>query len=103
MNKKAFTLVELIVVITIIAILGTIAFVSFQDYSSQARDTKTVSDLNNAHKKIALFKIETGFVPDPDNPVEVTSGVGNIISHQGEFGTNVKRILNYGETIVDPE
>lgn len=103
MNKKAFTLVELIVVITIIAILGTIAFVSFQDYSSQARDTKTVSDLNNAHKKIALFKIETGFVPDPDNPVEVTSGVGNIISHQGEFGTNVKRILNYGETIVDSE
>jgi prepilin-type N-terminal cleavage/methylation domain-containing protein len=29
-NKKAFTLVELIIVITILAILATIAFVSFQ-------------------------------------------------------------------------
>ena len=103
MNKKAFTLVELIVVITIIAVLGTIAFVSFQDYSSQARDTKTVSDINNAHKKIALFKIESGFAPKPDNSFEVLAGSGNIITYQGEFGTNVKRILDYGETIVDSE
>jgi len=29
-NKKAFTLVELIIVITILAILATIAFMSFQ-------------------------------------------------------------------------
>ncbi|MDR1987995.1 MAG: prepilin-type N-terminal cleavage/methylation domain-containing protein [Candidatus Peribacteria bacterium] len=29
-TKKAFTLVELIVVVTILAILGTIAFISLQ-------------------------------------------------------------------------
>jgi prepilin-type N-terminal cleavage/methylation domain-containing protein len=74
MNKKAFTLVELIVVITIIAILGTISFVSFQNYASTARDAKVISDLNNANKKLALFKIESGFVPKPDNAVEVIAG-----------------------------
>ena len=32
-KKRAFTLVELVVVITILAILGTIAFISLQWYS----------------------------------------------------------------------
>lgn len=103
MNKKWFTLVELIVVITIIAILWTISFVSFQNYASTARDAKVISDLNNMNKKIALFKIETGFVPEPDNSLEVISGSGNIVSIQGEFGENVKRILNYGKTILDSQ
>jgi len=37
--KKAFTLVELIVVITILAILGTIAFISLQSYTWLARNS----------------------------------------------------------------
>lgn len=51
-TKKAFTLVELIVVITILAILGTIAFISLQGYSSDARNTKRASDLGNINSKI---------------------------------------------------
>lgn len=46
-TKKAFTLVELIVVITILAVLGTIAFISLQGYSWDARNTKRTSDLGN--------------------------------------------------------
>lgn len=46
-TKKAFTLVELIVVITILAILGTIAFISLQGYSADARNSKRTEDLNN--------------------------------------------------------
>ncbi len=52
-TRKAFTLVELIVVITILAILGTIAFVSLQWYSSDARNTKRTSDLNSLMGKIS--------------------------------------------------
>jgi len=47
MNKKGFTLVELIVVITILAILWTIAFISLQGYTSDAKNTKVESDLRN--------------------------------------------------------
>ncbi|MFK7780612.1 MAG: prepilin-type N-terminal cleavage/methylation domain-containing protein, partial [Candidatus Gracilibacteria bacterium] len=47
MNKKAFTLVELIVVITILAILGTIAFISLQGYSKSSRDSVRISDVSN--------------------------------------------------------
>lgn len=52
-TKKAFTLVELIVVITILAVLGTIAFVSLQGYSGEARDSKRLSDVNNLSKAVS--------------------------------------------------
>lgn len=51
-NLLAFTLVELIVVITILAILWTIAFINLQWYSTSARDSKRLSDINNIQKKI---------------------------------------------------
>jgi prepilin-type N-terminal cleavage/methylation domain-containing protein len=44
-NKKAFTLIELIVTITIVSILATIAFVSFQGYRVSARDSVRLSDM----------------------------------------------------------
>lgn len=68
MNKKAFTLVELIVVITILAILWTIAFLSLQWYTSNAKNTKVESDLRNiawaievvrARKSLRLIDVVT--------------------------------------------
>ncbi len=53
-KNTAFTLVELIVVITILAILWTIAFISLQWYSSEARDSKRLSDITNILKKLAV-------------------------------------------------
>lgn len=94
MTKKGFTLVELIVVITIIAILWTISFVSFQWYSKSASDSKTVADISNTHKKIALFKVESWFVPKPDNSIHVYAGPANIITFQGEVWKSVKWILD---------
>lgn len=71
-NKKAFTLVELIVVITILAILWTIAFMSMQWYVQQARNSKRVSDINNIRKSLELFVLNTWFYPMPDSPQSVT-------------------------------
>jgi prepilin-type N-terminal cleavage/methylation domain-containing protein len=53
-TKKAFTLVELIVVITILAILGTIAFISLQGYSADARNTKRANDVSSIAQKISI-------------------------------------------------
>ncbi len=57
-TKKAFTLVELIVVITILAILGTIAFISLQGYSADARNSKRTSDLGNIQGAMSLKQVE---------------------------------------------
>lgn len=53
-TKKAFTLVELIVVITILAILGTIAFISLQGYSAEARNAKRTSDLSSVASSLSV-------------------------------------------------
>lgn len=52
--KKAFTLVELIVVITILAILWTISFISLQWYSAEARDSKRISDTSSLLTKVNI-------------------------------------------------
>jgi len=57
MTKKAFTLVELIVVITILAVLATIAFVSFQWYWASARDSVRLSDIKAMQKIISLYSL----------------------------------------------
>lgn len=45
MNKKAFTIVELVVVLTILAILWTIWFLSFQWYNNSSRDSVRLTAL----------------------------------------------------------
>lgn len=44
-TKKAFTLVELIVVITILAVLATVAFISLTGHAQDAKNTKVNSDV----------------------------------------------------------
>ncbi|MGB2110864.1 MAG: type II secretion system protein, partial [Patescibacteria group bacterium] len=46
-TKKAFTLVELIVVITILAVLATVAFISLTGYSQDAKNSKVASDVRS--------------------------------------------------------
>jgi prepilin-type N-terminal cleavage/methylation domain-containing protein len=52
--KQAFTLIELIVVITILAILATISFITLQGFTSQARDSKRISDIRSLISKIEI-------------------------------------------------
>ncbi len=44
-TKKAFTLVELIVVITILAVLATVAFISLTGHAQDAKNSKVASDV----------------------------------------------------------
>lgn len=66
-KKQAFTLVELIVVIIVLVILWTIAFISLQWYSSSARDSKRLSDIQNIKKSLELFNLDTSKYPIPDD------------------------------------
>ena len=45
MNKKWFTLVELVVVMSILVILSSISFITYSRYLSQARDSQRIADL----------------------------------------------------------
>ena len=72
MNKKAFTLVELIVSIAILAILWTIAFISLQWYSKTARDSVRISDLSLIKTGLEIFHIDWWKYPLTTNWYDVT-------------------------------
>lgn len=70
-NKKAFTLVELIVTITILAILWTIAFISLWSFTMDSRDWRRISDIKIIEKWLELSLIDTWELPAPDNSVDI--------------------------------
>jgi len=90
-QKKWFTLVELIVVITILAILWTIVFISLQQYNSEARDSVRISDLSNIIKSLELKSISWK-VPIPDDKIDITAS-GVIISYQWYAGKKTLDLL----------
>lgn len=101
-NRKAFTLVELIVVITILAILGTIGFLSIGGYSARARDSARTSDLAQLAKSLDLFTAAGNTLPQPDANLVTLTASGTVIGYQGYAGKNVLRVLDLGGRFQDP-
>ena len=94
MHKKAFTLVELIVVITILAILWTIAFLSFQWYTKSARDSIRINDLKLIEKNLSLYKIETWEYPLPSEPYDEVTYESKEVWTQWTVGQSVIQNLD---------
>ncbi len=72
-TKKAFTLVELIVVITILAILATVAFVSLGGQTDNARNTV---------KKDSLGKLATAVENARTNGLALSSFASGVVANQ---------------------
>jgi len=101
-SKKAFTLVELIIVITILAILATIAFVSFQGYSSQSRDSNRVATVKNIENGVNIFYTKTGKVPDPDDMIGTWVLNSVTLNYVGKVWKNIARAINLNDVPLDP-
>lgn len=71
-SKKAFTLVELLIVIVILSILWTLTFLSFSSYSMSARDAIRIGDINNIENVMDSYQINLGYSPLPTNWLDVT-------------------------------
>ncbi|MDD2907616.1 MAG: prepilin-type N-terminal cleavage/methylation domain-containing protein [Candidatus Gracilibacteria bacterium] len=108
-KNKAFTLVELIVVITILAILGTIAFINLQGYSTNARDSKRISDVNNLMKKIGIEVARGVSLSNLINPVKTNSGLiidslsGSSIQGVANFQTLKENGANFKDPITNDD
>ena len=63
MQKKAFTLMELMIVIVIIGILATVGMVMFGGQSEKAKRVATISNHNNL-AKLMQFNIMKGLMGD---------------------------------------
>lgn len=72
-NKKAFTLVELIVVVTILIVLSTISFVSYQNSLLDARNSVRISDMSNIKMALKNHKLKNWSYPLPWDPINITN------------------------------
>ena len=78
MKKKAFTLVELILVITILGILAALVMPTFQGNIATAKESAAKSDLMALRTQIELYKLQhnqypPGYVNGADAPIATVS------------------------------
>ena len=57
MNKKGFTLLELLIVISIISILASIGLFSFRGAGAKAKDAKMLADINIIKTALSMYEI----------------------------------------------
>ncbi len=104
MNKKAFTLIELIVVISILAILVTIVSLSITDKVGASKDVARLSNLKNLSNALDLQYINDGIYPMPDNAKTITTDSGDILYYYGYAGAWVaEQVDTLKEAPKDPE
>lgn len=101
MNKKAFTLIELIVVITILSILWTIAFISFKWYSTQARDSKRITEISSLNNSLWIYLAKKWTLPEPESSIRVAYG-SEEMTIQWEMGENVLSQISASQNFKDP-
>ncbi len=102
-TKKAFTLVELIVVITILAILATIGFVWYSQYLVWTRDSNRISQLNNISQALTIYSTKKS-LPIPEDNVEIKVWASEkTIAYQGYAWKNIIEQIQYSTEWVDPK
>ena len=89
--KKAFTLVEILVVVTIISLLASIAAVSYSQFMKQSRDARRKADVEQIRAAIELyrsFNINNAY-PSPI-PAPATSGMSfGVVGSQIKDGSTI--------------
>jgi len=102
LNKKGFTLVELIVVITILAILATVGFISYAGYAAQARDSNRLAAVSMLQKAIEVDSIATWDSVMPDNYIDIKIW-NNLVWYQWEAWESVFAKIKYTSWWTDPK
>jgi len=79
MNKRGFTLIELMIVITVIGLLAAISIPSYQKYISKARAVEGVTTLDSIRKHNQSYYVENNVFDQADvgDPATVISAIAN--------------------------
>lgn len=72
-NRKGFTVVELLIVIVIIGILATLTIISYSGVREDARNAKILSDINQVNKLIGIYYAKNGSYPATGSAMDITN------------------------------
>jgi general secretion pathway protein G len=70
--KKGFTLVEILIVVVILGILAAIVIPQFTDASTEAKESRLLSDLQSVRSQIELYKIQHNDIQPGQAPGSVS-------------------------------
>jgi prepilin-type N-terminal cleavage/methylation domain-containing protein len=88
MNKKGFTMIELLIVIVIIGILASLSAVALGSVKARARDVKRLSDIQIMQTALEQYNINEGGYPTLITPGESLIGPTSGIVYLSEVPAN---------------
>ncbi len=113
MNRRGFTIVELLIVIVVIAILAAITIVAFNGVQNRAKDSNAQSTLSSLIKKVEAYRFDVGngseLYPASLSTINAAN-TGNVTA--GYYPLNGNRYYcldvsydtySYHQTSLDPE
>lgn len=103
-NKKAFTLVELVITVWILAVLMTLWAVSYVWYTKDARDFKRVSDITLLKSSTLVYKKANGNFPEinTNSWIVYSWSLANKISKQADITQDFLATLWITQKLKDP-
>ena len=98
MTRRAFTLVELLIVVVILGILAAVVIPQFSDASTDARLSSLTTNLATIRGQLELYKLQhqgnyPGFGTFSDEMTKKTD-VDGTVNPAGAFGPYLQRIPN---------
>lgn len=74
MERKGFTLIEILIVVAIIAILASIVLVGLGPTQALGRDSRRLSDLQEVQNALELYYNANGYYPGGGSPATMATG-----------------------------
>jgi len=87
-NKKGFTIIELLVVISIIGLLSTISVIALNGARKKSRDAKRVGDMKQLQTSLELYFNDNSRYPSATGSLVLGSGDALVLCDAG-FVANV--------------
>jgi general secretion pathway protein G len=81
--RRAFTLIELLLVMVIIAILAGVVALKVTGRTEQAKHSRALQDVANLKTAIGAFEVDTGSYPQ--SLAQLTDNSGNITGWHGPY------------------
>jgi general secretion pathway protein G len=103
MKRRAFTLVELLIVVIILGILAAVVIPQFSDASTDARLASLTTNLQTIRGQVDLYRLQhNGVYPtlaDFANQMTKKTDVDGTVNASGKFGPYLQRIPNNPFTV----